>query len=221
MQKLTLRRRESGGSRKRLSYPHVVATLALFLAIGGGTALAARRYLITSTNQIKPTVLRSLHGSRGPQGSLGYRGYRGYKGATGAAGVAGATGPGGSATTTGFPSTLPAGKTELGTWGGDVGASSSSPYYSAVSFEIPLAAKPVVTFVAVGAASTAACPGSVAKPQAASGNLCVYEAHLSGVALSALDPDVDGGSTGADVYGTLITLTGAPGYAFGTWAVTA
>jgi hypothetical protein len=49
----------------------------------------------------------------------------------------------------------------------------------------------------------------------------VYEAHLSGVAVGALDPNVDGGTVGADVYGTLITLTGAPGYAYGTWAVTA
>jgi hypothetical protein len=214
MHKLNIRRGDGGKPRKRLSYAQIVSTLALFFAIGGGTALAARHYLITSTNQIKPTVLRSLHGDRGRQGNLGYRGYRGHAGATGATGASGADG------TTGFASTLPVGKTELGTWGGNVGASSSSPYYSPVSFDIPLAAKPVVTFVAVGGASTAACPGSAAKPQAASGTLCVYEAHLSGVALGALDPSADGGSPGAAVYGTVITLTGAPGYAYGTWAVT-
>jgi len=205
-----------------MSYANVVATLALFLAIGGGTALAARHYLITSTNQIKPTVLRSLHGSRG---ALGYRGYHGSKGATGAAGATGATGAtgvSGAAGTTGFTSTLPAGKTEMGTWAGNVGDAASSPYYSPISFDIPLAAVPVVSFVAVGGAPTAACPGSAAKPQAASGNLCVYEAHLSGVTLGALDPRSDGGSTGADVYGTIITLTtGSLGNAYGTWAVTA
>jgi hypothetical protein len=66
--------------------------LALVLAIGGGTALAARRYLITSTNQIKPSVRTSLRGYRGATGNLGYRGYRGYDGAKGATGATGASG---------------------------------------------------------------------------------------------------------------------------------
>src|ERR1700722_4091673 len=95
------RRRERGGARKRMTYGNVVATLALFLAIGGGTAFAARHYLITSTHQIKPSVLRSLHGARGP------RGRNGAAGATGATGAAGASG---------FTDALPSGKTEVGTW---------------------------------------------------------------------------------------------------------
>jgi collagen type VII alpha len=204
----SLRRRPGELPRRRLSYANIAATLALFLAVGGGTALAARHYLIVSTSQIKPAVLRSLHGNRG------YRGYRGYAGAVG---LTGATGlPGAS----GFTSTLPTGKTELGTWAGNVGSSASSPYYVPVGFDIPLAAKPVTSFVAVGGASTAACPGSVAKPQAASGNVCIYEAHLSGVSIGALDPNASGGSTGSDVYGTLISLTGSSGFGYGTWAVT-
>jgi hypothetical protein len=203
-----LRRRDGGPPRRRFSYANVAATLALFLAIGGGTALAARHYLIVSTSQVKPNVLRALRGNRG------YRGYRGY---AGSAGVAGATGVAG---VSGFTSTLPVGKTELGTWAGNVGSSASSPYYIPVSFEIPLAAKPVTSFVAVGGPSTAACPGSVAKPAAASGNVCIYEAHSSGVSIGALDPNASGGSTGSDVFGTLISLTGSSGFAYGTWAVT-
>jgi hypothetical protein len=57
--------------------------LALVLALGGGTAWAAQHYLITSTNQIKPNVLKSLRG---------YRGYRGYTGKNGTNGATGATG---------------------------------------------------------------------------------------------------------------------------------
>jgi hypothetical protein len=40
----------------------VVACLALFVALGG-TAVAARQYLITSTDQIKPSVLSELTAS--------------------------------------------------------------------------------------------------------------------------------------------------------------
>ncbi len=199
------RRRIDGASPKRTSYANVAATAALVLALGGGSAFAASHYLITSTGQIKPSVLRSLHGHRG------YRGYRGYSGATGPPGAAGATG---------FTSTLPTGKTEVGTWAGTLGGSTSSPYYIPVSFGIPLASKPATSVVGPGGASTASCPGSVAKPQAASGNLCIYEAHLTGVALGTLDPNTSGGTPGADVFGTVVSLTGTTGFGYGTWAVT-
>ncbi len=205
---LRIRPRASGPAHRRLTYANVAATLALFLAVGGGTALAARHYLIVSTSQVKPNVLRALRGNRG------YRGYRGYTGAAGPAGATGLAGP------TGFTSTLPTGKTEVGTWAGNVGSSTSSPYYIPISFDIPLAAKPVTSLVAAGGASTAACPGSVARPLAASGNVCIYEAHVSGVKVGTLDPNSAAGSTGADVYGTLVSLTGDSGFAYGTWAVT-
>ena len=69
---------------KRLGKPSpaiVIACLALFVA-GTGTSIAATHYLITSTKQIKPTVLAKLKGNKGP---------RGLTGAAGAAGAAGAT----------------------------------------------------------------------------------------------------------------------------------
>jgi hypothetical protein len=47
------------GRPKRFSYANVVATLALVLAMSGG-ALAASHYLITSTKQISPRVLKKL-----------------------------------------------------------------------------------------------------------------------------------------------------------------
>ncbi len=77
--------------RKRihLSPATVIASLALVFAMTGG-AYAAKKYLITSTKQISPSVLKSLQGKAGPAGAPG------AAGAQGAAGPAGPQGPGGS-----------------------------------------------------------------------------------------------------------------------------
>jgi len=45
--------------RRNLSYANVTATLALVFAMSGG-ALAAKHYLINSTKQLNPRVIRSL-----------------------------------------------------------------------------------------------------------------------------------------------------------------
>lgn len=42
--------------RKRLTYANVAMTMALVFAMSGG-AYAAKKYVITSTKQIKPSVL--------------------------------------------------------------------------------------------------------------------------------------------------------------------
>lgn len=82
-------RRDGGAPQKRVSYASVAATLALVLAIGGGTAWAAHHYPITSTSQIKPSVLKKLHGANGTNGTNGTNGKNGKNGATGATGVNG------------------------------------------------------------------------------------------------------------------------------------
>ena len=58
-------RRIAGSTRATL-----VAYLALFVVLGGGTAFAAKHYLITSTKQIKPNVLRALRGATGATGPV-------------------------------------------------------------------------------------------------------------------------------------------------------
>jgi hypothetical protein len=83
--------------RPRIGYAHVAATLALVLSMSAG-ALAAGRYLITSTGQISPQVLHKLTGARGPRGYVGARGAAGKHGAPGAPG---ARGPAGTAGTRG------------------------------------------------------------------------------------------------------------------------
>ncbi len=77
--------------RKRLSYANVTATLALVFAMSGG-ALAANHYLINSTKQINPKVLKKLTGKTGKTGAIG---------ATGATGAAGKEGPQGKEGLTG------------------------------------------------------------------------------------------------------------------------
>jgi collagen triple helix repeat protein len=67
-----------------------IAVVALFIALGG-TAFGAH-FLITSTSQIKPSVLKKLRAKRGPAG---------VKGATGASGPAGSAGPQGKEGATG------------------------------------------------------------------------------------------------------------------------
>jgi len=68
-----------------------IALLALFFAMGG-TAIAAHHYLITSTKQIKPSVLKTLRGNKGASGLKGETGLKGEKGEKGETGVKGETG---------------------------------------------------------------------------------------------------------------------------------
>jgi hypothetical protein len=98
MHKFRLRRTRSdrGGPRKLLSYANVTATLALVLALGGGTALAAHHYLIVSKQQIKPSVLKKLHGAKGAKGASGTNGSNGSNGTNGAVGATGPTGGAGA-----------------------------------------------------------------------------------------------------------------------------
>ncbi len=92
-----------GFMRRQLSYANVVATLALVLAMGG-SALAATHYLINSTNQINPKVLKALKASAGGSGNSGTaapQGQAGSPGAQGLPGSAGLTGPQGLGGSTG------------------------------------------------------------------------------------------------------------------------
>src|ERR1700733_9632268 len=120
--------------RRRVTFANVAMTVALVFAMSGG-AYAAGKYLITSTKQISPKVLKSLVGKTGPVGKNGTNGANGANGAPGEKGAQGPQGPqgpdgkegkvgepgkegkAGTNGTTGFTETLPPGKTEKGAWG--------------------------------------------------------------------------------------------------------
>jgi hypothetical protein len=87
--------------RKRLTYANLASTLALFLAVSGGTAYAANHFLITSTKQIKPSVLKQLKGAPGSAGAAGAAGAAGGPGPEGKQGPAGKDGVNGAPGTNG------------------------------------------------------------------------------------------------------------------------
>jgi hypothetical protein len=154
--------------RRRLCYANVVATLALVFAMSGG-ALAAGHYLLTSTSQVSPKVLKALKGKNGAPGPAGAAGTQGPKGETGATATAGATGakgepgPKGEPGTPGAPGaagkegspwtaggTLPSGKSETGAWT-DAGAPETIDTSKMVlaSFAIPLPAPPTIYVIGI------------------------------------------------------------------------
>lgn len=75
----------------RVSPSLAIALVALFFSMAGG-ALAAKTYLIRSTKQISPSVLKALRGKAGPVGPAGTAGQTGPAGATGPSGAPGAKG---------------------------------------------------------------------------------------------------------------------------------
>jgi Collagen triple helix repeat (20 copies) len=89
--------------RRNISYANVAATLALVFSMSGG-ALAASRYLINSTKQINPKVMKALKGNAGaggPQGPAGLAGPQGAAGTQGKEGQSGKEGASGKAGTNG------------------------------------------------------------------------------------------------------------------------
>jgi Collagen triple helix repeat (20 copies) len=79
---------------------NAVAWLALFVALAG-TSFAATHYTLTSTEQIKPSVLKALRGARGTKGPQGPAGPQGAQGPAGVPGAEGPTGPAGQKGATG------------------------------------------------------------------------------------------------------------------------
>jgi hypothetical protein len=156
--------------RKRFTYANVAMTLALVFAMTGG-AFAAGKYLITSTKQIKPSVLKQFHGKAGPAGKEGPAGKNGTNGTQGPAGEKGPAGPEGkegkagpegkegktgATGQTGFTATLPSKATETGDWDLDVQRGAEAPVSTSVSFNIQLAA-PLINAKECGAAGKPAC----------------------------------------------------------------
>jgi hypothetical protein len=151
--------------RLHLTPSMVIASLALVFAMSGG-AYAASKYVITSTTQISPKVLKSLTGkagangaqgaagAAGPSGSVGGAGAKGENGAPGASGTKGETGPQGAPGQAGETGetgpegspwtaggTLPSGATETGTYyvGSEAGTGTFEGFaVDNISFSIPL-----------------------------------------------------------------------------------
>jgi hypothetical protein len=86
--------------RRRINFANVLATLALLFSMSGG-AFAASHYLLSSTKQISPKLLKKLRGKTGKTGKTGKQGPTGNTGAEGTPGKTGATGATGATGVTG------------------------------------------------------------------------------------------------------------------------
>jgi hypothetical protein len=233
-------------TRMHVSPATAIATLALVFAMGGG-AYAAGRYVITSTRQISPKVLKSLKGADGKNGAMGPAGAtgaagpggpagpqgpggpQGPAGATGPAGTNGTNGKNGTNGTTGFTEKLPSDKTETGAWA--LSPSAEGLALTAISFNIPLAhelSEAQVHFVAETPITE--CPGTAARPTALPGNLCVYQGegflslfHLKFESINTYSNGGPGaGTAGAFLYFEAEAVEpGEPRIGNGSWAVTA
>ena len=199
-----------------MSFASVVVVLALVFALGGGTAWAAHRYLITSTSQIKPSVLNKLRGRNGKNGTNGAIGPQGATGPQGAVGPQGATGS--------LTGTLPNGVTLRGFYdaSGQPSAAGNSAV-DAINFGLTLQDPSSVTvnLVPNGGPYPAGCPGTQNDPEANPGNLCIYENYLVNANEVEVDPLTSSGIVTSYGFVIQIFATGTSAFAAnGTWAIT-
>jgi hypothetical protein len=103
--------------RRRLNYANVTATLALVFAMSGG-ALAAKHYVINSTSQLSPKVLKALKGKTGKTGPAGAMGKEGPPGKEGGAGREGPPGKNGTGSPLFFKAPKGTGPTVIATLDG-------------------------------------------------------------------------------------------------------
>jgi hypothetical protein len=122
--------------------------------------------------------------------------------------------------------TLPVGSTETGAWSFGQAPEGIAFERVPISFTIPLAAlldEEHVHFIKEGATPPAECPGTVAAPKAASGNLCVYTGGESGAGnarvIHRLDEPEEVGASTAGAF-VLVGAVTKLAFGVGSWAVT-
>jgi hypothetical protein len=231
--------------RKRFRRVALAITAVAAVAIAGGVTYAVAeiggggvingcyksqngqlRVIDPATDSCHPSETPISWGQTGPQGPPGPAGPPGPQGPAGPQGVPGPQGPAGPQGAIGpqgppgpLVNTLPAGATLRGMYGW---ADRISPGYKPVvplSYAFPLPASPTINVIGIGGGPTVACPGTAANPQAAPGNLCVYQTRNDGNQAFLVLNEVQGGRFGAVLY-----FPAAPGADYeyeGTWAVTA
>jgi hypothetical protein len=234
--------------RSHLSYANVMASIALFVALGGSSYAALR---ITGSNvkdssltgrdiarnSVTGADIKSLGSADIKDGSLlardfkpgelsdgsqqqgGGKGEKGDPGAPGPAGARGNAGPAGSSS-----NVLASGSTLRGVFALAAPADAAGDAVEG-SIHFNLSSAPTAHYIQQGSTPPAQCPGSPAAPEAQAGHLCVYEAGSD----NAGNRNVFNPVTNADA---TATANGAGLYVFaagntpfvlirGSWAVTA
>ncbi|HEX5593718.1 MAG TPA: hypothetical protein VFX35_10270 [Solirubrobacterales bacterium] len=231
--------------RKRLTYANVMSSIAVFLVLGGATAIAAgqlgkntvgskqlKKNAVTTAKikkeavtgaKIKKGTITGANVNLGSLGKVPSAANADHAGSADSANTAKTATSADTANTaknaTGLSGPLAANQTLVGhvSSAGRKVAEGNFIDEAALTFQIPLATAPTGHFVPEGV-TTPECPGSAEDPTAAPGNLCIYTNLLTG----ATDLDIDFVTRfGASVF--LEGLGAAPvNYEFqGVWAVTA
>lgn len=191
----------------------VVGLIALFFAVGG-VGYAKKVIHLIDGSKIKKGSIQldrlsgraraALKGNRGPRGFQGLQGGQGPKGDPGAKGDPGPPGP--------YPGVLASGKTIKG-------AFYLTTTITSYSFGFSLPSVPIVHVRLFGASASAECPGSATDPQAAPGQLCLYQSNNSPISACVFATDDPMSScTSATKFGFAGSTSGAMS---GQWAVTA
>ncbi len=222
----------------KLTYANVMATIAVFIALGGGTAFAASQLAKNSvgTKQLKngavtPAKLSAAaqaavstgpetgavgpqgkEGPEGKQGPEGHEGKEGPKGDKGDQGIQGKPGEPGES----YPTLLKSGESETGSFAASGSGSSDIPVL--LTFSPPIGKEPEYeTFLNVGETTTA-CAGF---GQAAAGNLCVYPSALHGMDLLSFDGfQLVPGTSHFSACLLVLESSNTGAYSFGSWTYT-
>lgn len=204
--------------RRHLTFANVVSCVALFAALGGASYAAIQLPKNSvGAKQIKPNAINA---SKVKDGTLGIAEFNASQRSQlqGPAGQPGPRGPQGQPGP--LLQTLPSGKTQTGAYGfASTRAEAGNPFTPGVevSYPIPLSFTPAFEIVGSGQLPTANCPGSVEKPAAAAGRLCLYGDRED------VEMDVET-LPGSGHHGFLLFFLAEPGENYenhGTWAVTA
>ncbi len=226
---------------RHFSYANVMASLALFIALGGiSWAAVTLPSNSVGTTQLKKNAVTgaklkrdAITGAKVRNGSLlasdfqagqvppGPAGPQGPKGDAGPQGPKGDAGPPGPVT-----ADLPSGTTLRGVFNVDFMAGGVNEIAGgSISFGLRLASEPDVVIVEPEQPSTAACSGTVADPQAAPGTLCIYENSHNGNTKPLVVCDAEcSGDPNASRFGAELfvkSYNAGRTYIDGSWAVTA
>jgi hypothetical protein len=215
--------------RGTLTYSNVMVTILAVVVLGGGTA-----YAVTELPKESVGTKQLQRGAVTPA-KLSAAARAAANGRRGPAGPAGAQGPAGTAGRTGEPgppgpllATLPSGMTLRGNYAvAGVAKEEFDRALEGITFQIPLASAPASHLIQMGAASTTECPGSTPNPEAAPGNLCLYENRHENVLRGSDCADAGGNAAPcgtATRFGASVFIEAEAASSFfveGTWAVTA
>jgi hypothetical protein len=229
--------------RKRLTYANVMSSIAVFLVVGGATALAASGLEKNSvgTKQLKNNAVTTakiknesitnakikkgtIAGSSLNLATIGTVPSATNAGHASSADTATSATSSSSAASAASPVTLASGKTETGVFYGieTVGTGNTGYIGAVISYPFPLASPPIQNYMPIGASPNAACPGTAANPKAAPGNLCAYETVNGTGSAAFFDGSVES-SISKFGSGIAAFMNGGTGNEdlIGSWAVTA